>query len=204
MKILRADMRLLSVASEPVPPVYEHLGGRGLIARLLLEEIPPTCEALGPYNKLIFAPGLLGGAGVTTAGRLSIGAKSPLTKGVKEANAGGTAGDTLGRLGIKAIVVENQPENANFYILRITTESASLMEADYLLGSGTYATSQKLQEQFGSDCTVISIGQAGEYLLTGAGIACTGERDQRSNHAARGGLGAVMGSKGLKAIVNIQ
>jgi aldehyde:ferredoxin oxidoreductase len=201
MKILRADMSLLSVASEPVPPVYEHLGGRGLIARLLLEEIPPTCEALGPYNKLIFAPGLLGGAGVTTAGRLSIGAKSPLTKGVKEANAGGTAGDTLGRLGIKAIVVENQPENDSLYILRITNESASLMEADYLIGSGTYATSQQLQEQYGSDCTVISIGQAGEYLLTGAGIACTGERDQRSNIAARGGLGAVMGSKGLKAIV---
>jgi aldehyde:ferredoxin oxidoreductase len=58
-----------------------------------------------------------------------------------------------------------------------------------------------LQEQYGSDCTVISIGQAGEFLLTGAGIACTGEKDQRSNYAARGGLGAVMGSKGLKAVI---
>ncbi len=201
MKLLRVDMRLLQARSESVPPVYEKLGGRGLIARMLLEEIPPTCEALGPHNKLIFAPGLLGGAGVTTAGRLSIGAKSPLTKGVKEANAGGTPGDALGKLGIKAVVVENQPENGNFYILRITNESASLMEANYLLGLGTYATSQKLQEQFGSDCTVISIGQAGEYLLSGAGIACTGEGDQRSNHAARGGMGAVMGSKGIKAIV---
>ena len=82
--------------------------GRALIAKLLLEEIPPACDALGPHNKLIFTPGLLGGAGVTTAGRLSVGGKSPLTGGVKEANAGGTAGDTLGKLDIKAVVVEGQ------------------------------------------------------------------------------------------------
>lgn len=201
MKLLRVDMRKLEVREEPVPPVYMHLGGRALIAKLLLEEVPPTCEALGPYNKLIFSPGLLAGAMVTTAGRLSIGAKSPLTGGVKESNAGGTAGDTLAKLGYKAIVVENQPENAKLYILRVTSNSAELLDAEYLRGLGTYATSQQLQENYGADCTVISIGQAGEYLLTGASIACTGERDQRSNHAARGGLGSVMGSKGLKAIV---
>jgi aldehyde:ferredoxin oxidoreductase len=194
-------MNRLRAWTEPVPPEYEQLGGRGLIARLLLEEIPPTCDALGPYNKLIFAPGLLGGAGVTTAGRLSIGAKSPLTGGVKEANAGGTAGDTLGRLGIKAIVVENQSQSDSLYVLRVTKHSAELLEAEGLRGLGTYATSWQLQEQYGGDCTVIAIGQAGEYLLTGAGIACTGEKEQRSNIAARGGLGAVMGSKGLKAIV---
>ncbi len=94
---------------EDVPEKYIKYAGRALIARLLLEEVPADCESLGPHNKLIFTPGLLGGAGVTTAGRLSVGAKSPLTRGVKEANAGGTAGDTLGRMGIKAIVVENQP-----------------------------------------------------------------------------------------------
>lgn len=201
MNLLRVDMHSLRVRSEPVPPVYEHLGGRGLIAKLLLEEIPPTCEALGPNNKLIFAPGLLGGASVTTAGRLSIGAKSPLTGGVKEANAGGTAGDTLAKLGIKAIVVENQPEKDNFYILRVTNDSAELSEANDLRGLGTYDTSRQLQERYGEDSTVVTIGQAGEFLLTGAGIACTGERDQRSNIAARGGLGAVMGSKDLKAVV---
>ncbi len=201
MKLLRVDMSNLEIKEELVPPIYIQLGGRALIAKLLLEEIPPTCEPLGPYNKLIFAPGLLAGAMVTTAGRLSIGAKSPLTGGVKEANAGGTAGDTLAKLGYKAIVVENQPENANLYILQITKGSAELFEGEYLRGMGNYATSQILQEKYGSECTVISIGQAGEYLLSGASIACTGERDQRSNQAARGGLGAVMGSKGLKAIV---
>ncbi len=201
MKLLRVDMKQLQTNWEPVSAVYEHLGGRALIAKLLLEEIPPTCDAMGPHNKLIFTPGLLGGAGVSTAGRLSVGGKSPLTGGVKEANAGGTAGDIVGKLGIKAIVIEGQPEKRELYLLHIMNDVAELLPADNLRGLGTYATSDRLQEKFGVDCTVISIGQAGEYLMRGAGIACTGERDQRSNHAARGGLGAVMGSKGLKAIV---
>ncbi|MBP1703491.1 MAG: Aldehyde ferredoxin oxidoreductase, partial [Chloroflexi bacterium] len=201
MKILRVNMSDLQLRWEPVPQIYEQLGGRALIAKLLLEEILPTCDALGPYNKLIITPGLLGGAGVSTAGRLSIGGKSPLTGGVKEANAGGTGGDTLGKLGIKAVVIEGQANPNDLYLLHIMGDMAELVPAKDLHGCGTYATSDRLQERFGSDCTVISIGQAGEYLMRGAGIACTGERDQRSNYAARGGLGAVMGSKGLKAVV---
>jgi aldehyde:ferredoxin oxidoreductase len=201
MKILRIDMNQLQVKWEDVPPVYEHLGGRALIVKLLLEEIPPACDALGPHNKLLFTPGLLGGAGVSTAGRLSVGGKSPLTGGVKEANAGGTGGDVLGKLGIKAIVVEGQPESGALHLLHVTPDSAELIPANEYHGLGTYATSERLQERFGNDCTVISVGQAGEYLMHGAGIAVTGEKEQRSNHAARGGLGAVMGSKGLKAVV---
>ena len=201
MQLLRVNMRNLSVRWEGTPDVYEHLGGRGLIARLLLEEVPPTSDPLGPHNKLIVAPGLLGGAGVTTAGRLSIGAKSPLTGATKEANAGGTAGDALGRLGIKAIVVEGQSAGAASHILLVGADSASLVPADEIAGLGTYASSDALVRRFGNDCTVITIGPAGEHRLTGAAIVCTGEGEQRSNIAARGGLGAVMGSKGLKAIV---
>jgi aldehyde:ferredoxin oxidoreductase len=140
---------------------------------------------LGPHNKLIFAPGLLGGGGVSTAGRLSVGGKSPLTNGVKETNAGGTAGDTLPKFGIKAIVIEGQAQRGELYLLHITADSIDLLTASDLKGLGTYATSDRLQERYGADCTVISIGQAGEYLMRGAGIAVTGERDQRSNHAAR-------------------
>lgn len=201
MKLLRVDMNHSSVRWEAVPPMYEQLGGRALIARILLEEVPPTCDAMGPHNKLIFAPGLLGGCGVTTAGRLSVGGKSPLTKGVKEANAGGTAGDALGKLGIKAIVIEGQALKEDWLILRIHGNSAELMPADDSCGLGTYATSDFFQEQYGAGSTIISIGQAGEMCMGGAGICVTGEGGQRSNHAARGGLGAVMGSKGLKAIV---
>jgi aldehyde:ferredoxin oxidoreductase len=201
VKILRVNMNEAVIKSEPVPGDYEKLGGRALIVKLLLNEIPPACDALGPHNKLIFTPGLLGGAMVATAGRLSVGAKSPLTRGVKEANAGGTGGDSLGKLGIKAVVIEDQPKAKKFYILVIDGDSAELLAADDLLGTGTYATADRLQERYGADSTVICIGQAGEQLMTGAGISSTGERDQRSNHAARGGLGAVMGSKGLKAVV---
>ncbi|NTW45196.1 MAG: aldehyde ferredoxin oxidoreductase, partial [Anaerolineaceae bacterium] len=201
MKILRVEMKSRKCSFEQVSEKYEKSAGRALIARLLLEEIPPTCDALGPHNKLIFTPGLFGGAGVTTAGRLSIGGKSPLTNGIKEANAGGNAGDMLGKLGIKAIVIEDQAEGGLLYYLLIRNESVELLPADDLCGLGTYATSDRLKEKYGADCTVISIGQAGEYKLTGAGISVSGEREQRSNHAARGGLGSVMGSKGLKAVV---
>jgi aldehyde:ferredoxin oxidoreductase len=201
VKILRVNMNEAVIKSEPVPGDYEKLGGRALIVKLLLNEIPPACDALGPHNKLIFTPGLLGGAMVATAGRLSVGAKSPLTRGVKEANAGGTGGDSLGKLRIKAVVIEDQPKAKNFYILVIDGDSAELLPANDLLGTGTYATADRLQQRYGADSTVICIGQAGEQLMTGAGISSTGERDQRSNHAARGGLGAVMGSKGLKAVV---
>ena len=201
MKILRVNMKEAGVRWEPVSAEYEQIGGRALIAKLLLNEIPPDCDALGPHNKLIFAPGLLGGAVVPAAGRLSVGAKSPLTKGIKEANAGGTGGDNLGKMGIKAIIVEGQGAPKKFYSLVVGDESAELVPADDILKTGTYATADKLQEKYGADSTVICIGQAGEQLMSGAGISSTGTKDQRSNHAARGGLGAVMGSKGLKALI---
>jgi aldehyde:ferredoxin oxidoreductase len=201
MQLLRVDMTTGKTNWGPVPPRCAQLGGRGLTARILLEETPPACDPLGPDNRLIFAPGLLGGAGVTTAGRLSIGAKSPLTGGAKEANAGGTAGDLIGRLDLKAIVVEGQPAPGAFFILWVRGGQAELVPAGEARGLGTYATSELLRKRYGDGCTILSIGQAGEMRLTGAAIACTGEGMQRSNIAARGGLGAVMGSKGLKAVV---
>ncbi len=201
MKLLRVDMSQQTVKFEPVPAAYERLGGRALIAKVLLEEIPATCDALGPHNKLIVAPGLLGGAMVAAAGRLSFGGKSPLTGGAKESNAGGTAGDMLGKLDIKAIIVEGQAKKGDLFILHVSGDSAELKTAPELKGLGTYATSDRIQAQYGAGSSVLCIGQAGEWLMRGAGISCTGERDQRSNFAARGGLGAVMGSKGLKAIV---
>jgi len=151
--------------------------GRALIARLLLEEIPPTCDALGPITNWYLLLVCSVEAVFSTAGRLSVGGKSPLTSGVKETNAGGTAGDTLPKLGIKAIIIEGQAQRDELYLLHITADSADLLPASDLKGLGTYATSDALQERYGADSTVISIGQAGEYLMHGAGIAVTGERD---------------------------
>jgi aldehyde:ferredoxin oxidoreductase len=186
---------------EPVRPEYECLGGRALIAGILLSEVPPQSDALGPNNKLIFAPGLLGGTNLSSAGRLSVGGKSPLTGGVKEANCGGSGGSDLARLGIKALVVEGQPAPGKLYLLYISGTKAELLPADDWRGLGTYATAAKAQERWGDGCTVLSIGQAGEFALGAAGVACTGIGEQDCRVAARGGLGALMGSKGLKAIV---
>jgi len=201
MQILRVNMNTLQVHFEPATLPYERLGGRALIARVLLDEVPAKCDSLGRENKLIIAPGLLAGSGVSACGRLSIGAKSPLTGGVKEANSGGTAGDVLGRHGIRAIIVEDLPSDDRLYLLLVKKGcQAELLPADDLKGKGTYATSAALQERFGADYSIISIGPSGEQRLRGAGVAVTGINDQRCNMSARGGLGAVMGSKGLKAV----
>ena len=202
MQILRVNMNTLQVHFEPATLPYERLGGRALIARVLLEEVPGMCDPLGRENKLVIAPGLLAGSGVSACGRLSIGAKSPLTGGVKEANSGGTAGDVLGRHGIRAIIVEDLPSDDTLYLLLVRKGlQAELLPADDLRGKGNYATSTLLQGRYGGDYSVISIGPSGEQMLRGAGVAVTGINDQRCNMSARGGIGAVMGSKHLKAIV---
>jgi aldehyde:ferredoxin oxidoreductase len=201
MKILRVNMERLESNWEPVSSEYERLGGRGLIAGIMLAEVPPQCDPLGPKNKLVFAPGLLGGTSVSSSGRLSVGGKSPLTGGVKEANCGGSGGADLARLGIKALVVEGQPAAGKLYQLVLSSTKAELLPADDWRGLGTYATAAGAQERWGAGCTVISIGQAGEFLMGAAGVSCTGVGEQDNRVAARGGLGALMGSKGLKAIV---
>jgi aldehyde:ferredoxin oxidoreductase len=201
VKILRVDMDRLQVTWESVSREHERLGGRGLIAGILLAEVPPPCDPTGPLNKLIFAPGLLGGTNVSSSGRLSVGGKSPLTGGVKEANCGGSGGSDLARLGIKALVVEGQPAAGTLYQLYLSATEAKLLPADEWRGLGTYDTATRARERWGTDCAVISVGQAGEFQMGAAGIACTGVGEQDCRIAARGGLGAVMGSKGLKAIV---
>jgi aldehyde:ferredoxin oxidoreductase len=180
---------------------YAGFGGRGLTSLLVGREAPPTCHALGAKNKLVLAPGLLAGSSCPNAGRMSVGAKSPLTGGIKEANVGGTAAARLGRLGIKAIVVEGKPERGKLYLLLVNKDGAELVAADEYRGLGNYALAEKLKAKYGDKASVISIGIAGEMLLSAATVAVTDTKGYPSRHAARGGLGAVMGAKGLKAIV---
>src|SRR5512140_1314993 len=120
--VWRVNVRTRTSSREPVPPEWEHLGGRGLVARFLLDEVPPACEPLGPYNKLVFAPGLLVGHMLSSCDRISIGGKSPLTGGAKEANAGGTTGLQMACLGIKALILEGIPAEPGFWILHLSTE----------------------------------------------------------------------------------
>src|SRR4030066_838994 len=91
---------------EDVPKEYRGLGGRGLSSHIVGREVPPKAAPLGPENKLIFSAGILAGTAVPNTGRLSVGAKSPLTNGIKEANTGGSAAQKIARLGFQAVVIE--------------------------------------------------------------------------------------------------
>ncbi|MBI2877497.1 MAG: aldehyde ferredoxin oxidoreductase [Candidatus Tectomicrobia bacterium] len=200
-KILRVNMSSLKVSEEAVPQAYQGLGGRALTSTVVLAEVPPTCHPLGKNNKLVIAPGLLGGTAAPVSGRLSVGGKSPLTGGIKESNAGGTAAHLLARMGITALIVEGRPQEDRLYQLVITPQGAELRPADGLRGLGNYDTVGRLVQEFGDKVSCITIGQAGEMRLLAASIAVTDRENRPTRHAGRGGLGAVMGSKGLKAIL---
>jgi aldehyde:ferredoxin oxidoreductase len=200
-RILRVNSRTKKITSEPVPQTWERLGGRGLIARILLDEVSPICEPLGPLNKLIFTPGLLVGHMLSSCDRISVGGKSPLTGGVKEANAGGTTGLHLMFLGIKALIIEDKPINNEWSVLFISREGIKFEPAYELIGCGIYESAQKLIEKYGNKIAVALIGQGGEMQLLSAGIENLDKENLPSRIAARGGLGAVMGSKKIKALV---
>jgi len=201
MQIWRVNVKTQTLNLEPVPETWERLGGRGLIARILLDEVPPECEPLGPKNKLLFCPGLLVGHMLSSCDRISVGGKSPLTGGVKEANAGGTTGMQLTLLGVKALIVEDMPAKPGWWVLHLSTAGARFDPADDLAGLGVYESARRLLERYGEKVAVALIGPGGEMKLRAAGIQNLDKDKVPSRIAGRGGLGAVMGSKGLKAIV---
>jgi len=164
--------------------------------------VEPNCNPIGAKNKLVIAPGLLSGTNAPSSGRLSVGAKSPLTGGIKESNAGGTAAQKLAKLGVKAIVVEGKPKDEQFYTMIVNKDGIKLEDLSTdLLGKGNYEVMEKMQGELGEDVSVMSIGQAGEYKLQSASIAVSDPEGRPTRHCGRGGTGAVMGSKGLKTIV---
>ncbi len=199
--IVRVNSRTGEVTKQEATPEEARWGGRYLISKVLLREVPPACDPLGRLNKLIITPGLLGDTIVTTAGKFSVGGKSPLTGGVKESNAGGEAGKQIARLGIKAIILEGLPPHAQTNLLTITANAMTLSACDELKGKWVSETFRILRERFGPKVGILCIGPAGEMKLAGAGVAVTDVQDIQVRYAARGGLGAVMGSKGIKAIV---
>lgn len=200
--LVRVDMTRGAIRIEPFPDDWRLLGGRALCARILLDTVDPACDPLGPDNTLVIAPGLLTGTAAPTSGRLSFGAKSPLTRGIKEANSGGNPGQHLAKLGVRALVLEGAPADAAArFGLEIGETGVRLVRADGYAGLGNYETCRRLAETHPAGASFILCGPAGEQRLAAASIACT-DHDNRypTRHAARGGLGAVMGSKGLKFI----
>ncbi|MDR5703109.1 MAG: aldehyde ferredoxin oxidoreductase C-terminal domain-containing protein, partial [Armatimonadota bacterium] len=154
-----------------------------------------------PSNKLVIAPGIVSGTAAPTSGRTSFGGKSPLTGTIKETNAGGLSSQKIARLGIKAIVIEGQPKDpTKYWVLKITKDGTEFLPADDLVGKGMYEVCQRLWEKHGK-VAVIGIGPAGEMRMTAAGICVNDQENTAGRYAGRGGMGAVMGSKGIKAIV---
>ena len=201
-RLVRVNMSDQSVELTEFPDDWKLLGGRGLSARILLEECDPTCDPLGPDNVLVLAPGVLAGSSAPTSGRISVGTKSPLTGGIKEANSGGNPGQHLNKLGYRAIIVTGQPSDPEArYGLEVRADDVKLVPADDLKGVWNYPACAELATRYEKNASFITIGPAGELRLTGASVACT-DQDNRypARHAARGGPGAVMGSKGLKFV----
>jgi len=198
MKILRVSMTGKKVREE-ILAEGKVLGGRGLVDEILTEGNVALTHPLSEENRLIIAPGLFAGTPMPTSGRLSVGAKSPLTGGIKEANVGGIAGHKLGRLGIQGAVIEGKGER--WQLLFIAKKGVSFEPADDFVGLTNYAACEKIKERYGSKVGVIIIGPAGEMRLANSTVGFTDPNGYPSRHAARGGLGAVMGSKRLKAVV---
>ena len=204
-EILRVNMIDLSTTWEPVPEAWQLYGGRALTDAIIYNEVPADSDPLGPANALVFAPGMLGGTTAPNGGRLSVGAKSPLTGGIKEANSGGQAAHSLARLGIAAVVVTGVPadENARYCLVIEADRSVSLKRVDEWAGLGNYEVAEAIAatRPEGDRYATITNGPAGELLARAAGIAISDTKNLPNRFAGRGGLGAVMGSKGLKAIV---
>lgn len=209
MHIWRVNARTHEFKTESIPASWQRLGGRGLIARILVDEVDATTDPLGAGNKLIFTPGLLVGHMLSSTDRISIGGKSPLTGGIKEANAGGRTGYHMAFMGIHALIVEDMPEDDAWWVLHLSLKGAkweraddpSLFSGQSLVGLGVYETAPKLLERYGDKVAIALIGPGGEMRMKSAGIQNIDKDKIPSRIAARGGLGAVMGSKRIKAVV---
>ncbi len=198
-KIFRINMSDLTTSIEDVPEGWAGHGGRGLTSTIVAAEVEPTCHPLGPNNKLVIAPGLLSGTIAANSGRISIGAKSPLTNTIKESNAGGTAAQLLARAGCKAIIIEGQPAADKWYSIALTPDSITINEETELVGLGNFAVVEALDSRLEGKQAVLTIGQAGEMKMCSANISIK-DPDGNLRSSGRGGLGAVMGSKKVKFI----
>ena len=174
--------------------------GRYLIAKTLLEKGVSGVDPMSPDNPLIFSAGPFAGTNFSNANRLSIGCKSPLTGGIKESNAGGTFAFALGQLEIAGFNLYGASDE--WVVIRITKEGKVTFDnASRYLGKGVFDTAELLREEYGDKVSLAICGPVGEYGGMLSGIACTDPEHRPVRIAARGGVGAVMGAKKVKAIV---
>jgi len=202
-KILRIDVGAKGGPQATTQPMgdYAGLGGRALTSAIVAKEVPPSCHPLGGDNKIVIAPGLLSGTTAAMSGRISVGCKSPLTGGIKEANSGGQGAQVLARLGYAAIVLEGKPVDDTVYKVFINKDGVTIEADNSLKMLGNYSLIDKMKAAYGDKIACISIGPAGEMKMASASVAFTDMELRPTRHAGRGGVGAVMGSKNIKVIV---
>jgi len=208
MWILRLNMNDRSYRLDDVPAAYKNLGGRGMTSNMIHDEVPPLCHPLGPNNKLVFAPGIVTGTAAATSARVSVGAKSWLTGGIKESNAGSSWAPYLANMQIKALVVEGQPkEKGKYWMAHLTWDDkagkpkVAFLPGDEYTGKDLYEVFPKLYERFGAKVAIAGFGVAGEFGYGNSGVVFNDLAKRPSRYSGRGGLGAVMASKRLKFII---
>lgn len=196
-KILRVNLSNNKISFEHPEEIFyrKYIGGEGFVAYYLLKELKPNIDPLGPENKLIFATGPITGVSIAGAGRNSVGAKSPLTNGFGEAEVGGYWGPELKKAGFDAIIIEGKAKSPIY--VSIKNGNVEIRDARHIWGKTTGEAQKIIKEELDDKLVHISqIGSGGENLVRYACVI----NDLRSA-AGRTGMGAVMGSKNLKAVV---
>jgi aldehyde:ferredoxin oxidoreductase len=205
-QVLRINMtdRTYHLEENPNP----NMGGRWLTSTMVAAEVPPASHPLGPANKLVFAPGIVTGTAAPTSSRVSVGGKSPLTGGIKEANAGTSWAADLASMQIQALVVEGQPvEKDKYWGIYLTWDAGAgkpelaFFDATGYTNQDLYEVFPKIYEKYGNKISIAGCGISGERGYGNAGIVFNDMAKHPSRYAGRGGLGSVLGSKKLKFII---
>jgi len=195
-KVLRIDLSSMDYKTEPLKMQWarKYIGSKGLVIRYMYDELKEKTDPLSQDNKMILMTGPLTGTIAPCSGKLAIAAKSPATGTICDSSLGGHAALMLKFAGYDAAIIEGRLSNPGYIF--ICDDKVEFKDASHLWGKGSHETEASLSEEYGHEASILSIGPAGENLV---GISCINSDYYRQ--AGRGGMGAVMGSKNLKAIV---
>jgi aldehyde:ferredoxin oxidoreductase len=193
--ILRVNLSDSTVTKEPLNPALakRFIGGRGLGTKIMFDEVPPTIDPFSPDNKLIFAPGPLSGTFAPSASHFDIITKGPLTGTIAASSSGGSFGPVLKYAGYDALIVEGKAEKPVY--IWIKDDNVEIRDAEELWGKQTPETTEAIRAATDEEACVACIGPAGEKLVLFANVM-----NECNRAAGRTGVGAVMGSKNLKAV----
>ncbi|MGB9778361.1 MAG: aldehyde ferredoxin oxidoreductase family protein [Candidatus Bathyarchaeales archaeon] len=195
-KLLYVNLSKGKAVAKPYDAIFakNFLGGRGFAAKILWDELKPGIDPLSPENKLVFAVGPLTGFSLPSSGKMVVASKSPLTGGYGDGNVGTYAALQIRKASYDAVIVEGKAKKP--IILLIQDAHAEFLDAKDLWGITSFETERRLREIYGSTAGILCIGPGGENLVKFANVVC-----QEGRAGGRPGMGAVMGSKNLKAVV---